>query len=333
MVTRIFGRHPSSSDEGDLPTFEGATGWLNSTPLTPEGLRGQVVAVDFCTYTCINWLRTLPYVRAWAEKYRDHGLVTIGVHTPEFSVEHDVENVRRALASMRVGYPIALDNDYGVWNAFANHYWPALYLADAEGRIRHHWFGEGDYEGAEMVIQMLLGEAGREGFERRPVDVEGEGPEAPADWEHLRSGETYLGYRQAQNFASPGRAGIDRSATYRFPDELGLNGWALAGDWTISGEAATSDAPGARIAFRFHARDVHLVMGPAGGGTRGPFRVTLDGDKPGESAGADIEVDGVGRFDIPRMYQLIRQRGPIADRVVEIEFDAPGAEALCFTFG
>jgi thiol-disulfide isomerase/thioredoxin len=332
MVARIFGRHPALSDEGYLPTFEGATGWLNSTPLTPEGLHGKVVAVDFCTYTCINWLRTLPYVRAWAEKYRDHGLVTVGVHTPEFSFEHVVENVQRALAAMRAAYPIALDNEYGVWNAFANHYWPALYLADAEGRIRHHWFGEGDYESSEMVIQMLLAEAGHEQFERRLVDGEGEGPEAPADWDHLRSTETYLGYRQAQNFASPGRAEIDRSATYRLADDLRLNEWALAGDWTISGEPATSDAPGGRIAFRFHARDLHLVMGPATV-EKGTFRVTLDGDKPGASAGTDIETDGTGRFDIPRMYQLIRQPGAVEDRVFEIEFDEPGAQGFAFTFG
>ena len=332
MVARIFGRHPTSSDEGHLPTLEGATGWLNSTPLTPEGLRGKVVAVDFCTYTCINWLRTLPYVRAWAEKYRDYGLVTIGIHTPEFSFEHVTEYVRRALTTMRVAYPIAVDNDYAVWNAFANHYWPALYFADAEGRIRHHWFGEGDYEGSEVVIQMLLAEAGYERFERRLVDVEGEGAEAPADWDHLRSTETYLGHRQAQNFASPGGAEIDRSATYRLPDDLRLNEWALAGDWTMSGEPATSDAPGGHIAFRFHARDVHLVMGPATVES-GTFRVTLDGDKPGDSAGIDIEADGTGRFDIPRMYQLIRQPGAVEDRVFEIEFDEPGAQCFAFTFG
>jgi thiol-disulfide isomerase/thioredoxin len=332
MVSRIFGRHPTLSVEGHLPTFEGATGWLNSTPLTPEGLRGKVVAVNFCTYTCINWLRTLPYVRDWAEKYRDHGLVMIGVHTPEFSFEHDVENVRRAVDSMRVEYPIALDNDYAVWNAFANHYWPALYLTDTEGRIRHHWFGEGDYEGSEMVIQMLLAEAGHEQLEGGLVDVEGKGPEAPADWDDLRSGETYLGYRQATNFGSPGRAEIDRSATYRIPAALRLNEWALAGDWTVSGEEATSDAPGGRIACQFHARDVHLVMGPATV-DRGTFRVTLDGDKPGDSAGADIEADGTGRFDIPRMYQLIRQPGAVEDRVFEIEFDEPGARGFAFTFG
>jgi hypothetical protein len=333
MVARIFGRHPTLSVEGHLPSFEDATGWLNSRPLTPEGLRGKVVVVNFCTYTCINWLRTLPYVRAWAEKYADLALVTIGVHTPEFSVEHEVENVRRALASMRVAYPIPLDNDYGVWNAFANHYWPGLYLVDAEGRIRHHWFGEGDYEGSEMVIQMLLAEAGHEGFERRLVDVEGEGSEAPADWDHLRSGETYLGYRQATNFGSPGQVQIDQSATYRLPDDLRLNEWALAGGWTISGEAATSEAPGSLVAFRFHARDVHMVMGPMSGASAGPFRVALDGDKPGESAGTDIEADGMGQFDIPRMYQLIRQRVPVEDRLFEIEFDQPGAQALCFTFG
>jgi hypothetical protein len=258
--------------------------------------------------------------------------VTIGVHTPEFSVEHDVENVRRALASMRVEYPIAIDSDYGVWNAFANHYWPALYLVDVEGRIRHHSFGEGDYDGSEMVIQMLLAEAGKEGFDRRVVDIVGEGPEAPADWDDLQSGETYLGYRQATNFGSPGRAEIDRSATYAIPDELRTNQWALAGSWTIGGETVTSDAPGARIAFRFHARDVHLVMGPASA-DRGTFRVTLDGDKPDQSAGTDMEADGTGRFDIPRMYQLIRQRGSVEDRLFEIEFDEAGAQGFCFTFG
>jgi thiol-disulfide isomerase/thioredoxin len=333
MVARIFGRHPTLSVEGHLPTFEGATGWLNSTPLTPEGLLGKVVAVDFCTYTCINWLRTLPYVRAWAEKYAGHGLVTIGVHTPEFSFEHDAENVRRALASMRVAYPIELDNDYGVWNAFTNHYWPALYLADAEGRLRHHWFGEGDYEGSEMVIQMLLAEAGHEGFERQLVKIEGEGPEAPADWDDLRSGETYLGYRQAQGFRSPGGAEIDRGATYRLPDDLGLNEWALAGDWTISGEAATSDAPGGRIALRFHARDVHLVMGPASREMPVPFRVTIDGQPPGRSRGTDIAEDGAGSLVDQRMYQLIRQDGPIDDRTFEIELLDRGAEAFAFTFG
>jgi hypothetical protein len=332
MVARIFGRHPTLSVEGRLPAFEGATGWLNSTPLEPESLRGKVVAVNFCTYTCINWLRTLPYVRAWAEKYDDHGLVTIGVHTPEFSFEHDVENVRRSLGIMGVAYPIALDNDYGVWNAFANHYWPALYLVDAEGRIRHHWFGEGDYSGSEMVIQMLLAESGQEGFDRRLVDIEGEGPEAPADWDHLRSRETYLGYRQATNFASPGHAERDRSATYRLPDDLGVNEWALAGDWTITGDRATTEAPGGRIAFRFHARDVHLVMGSASV-DRGAFRVMLDGDEPRDSAGADIAADGTGRFDIPRMYQLIRQRGSIEPRLFEIEFEDVGAEGFAFTFG
>jgi len=332
MVARIFGRHPTLSVEGRMPAFEGATGWLNSAPLEPESLRGKVVAVDFCTYTCINWLRTLPYVRAWADRYRDHGFVTIGVHTPEFTFEHDVELVRRALAAMRVEYPIALDNDYGVWNAFANHYWPALYLVDAEGRIRHHAFGEGDYDGSEMVIQMLLAESGLEGFERRLVDVEGEGPEAPADWDHLRSRETYLGYRQATNFASPDGTEFDTGAEYRVPDDLGVNEWALAGAWTVAADRATTEAPGGRIDFRFHARDVHLVMGPASV-DQGAFRVRLDGDEPGDAAGTDIAADGAGRFDIPRMYQLIRQRGSIGDRLFEIEFEDAGAEGFAFTFG
>jgi hypothetical protein len=319
--------------EGRMPSFDGATGWLNSPPLTPAGLRGQVVAVDFCTYTCINWLRSLPYVRAWAERYRDQGLVTIGVHTPEFSFERDVENVRRALADMRVEYPVALDNDYAVWDAFANRYWPALYLVDGEGRIRHHRFGEGDYERSERVIQQLLAESGADDVERSVVDVDGIGPEAAADWDDLESAETYLGYEQTQGFASPGGIVAERSKVYAVPDGLGPNEWALSGDWTVRPESAVSNEPNARVAFRFHARDVHLVMGRFDDARTVPFRVFVDGRPPGDAAGSDVEAGGAGALDEPRMYQLVRQRGSIGSRVFEIAFEDRGAQAFAFTFG
>jgi len=313
--------------------MEGATGWLNSPPLTPDALRGKVVAVDFCTYTCINWLRTLPYVRAWSENYADQGLVVVGVHTPEFSFEHDAENARRALAEMHVEFPIALDSDYAVWNAFTNHYWPALYLIDADGKIRHHRFGEGDYERSEKMIQQLLADAGAEHADREIVDVVGTGPEAPADWEHLESPESYLGFQQAQSFASPGGIAAERSRVYQVPDRLALNEWALSGEWTIGPESAVSRGPNARIAFRFHARDVHLVIGPADPGSAIGFRVFVDGRPATDAHGSDVGADGTGKVDFPRMYQLVRQRGSIESRLFEIEFEAPGGEAFCFTFG
>ena len=330
---RIFGLGSRLSLEGRFPSMEGATGWLNSPPLTPDALRGKVVAVDFCTYTCINWLRTLPYVRAWSENYADQGLVVVGVHTPEFSFEHDAENARRALAEMHVEFPIALDSDYAVWNAFTNHYWPALYLIDADGKIRHHRFGEGDYERSEKMIQQLLADAGAEHADREIVDVVGTGPEAPADWEHLESPESYLGFQQAQSFASPGGIAADQSRVYQVPDRLALNEWALSGEWTIGPESAVSSAPNARIAFRFRARDVHLVMGPADPGSAIGFRVFVDGRPATDAHGSDVGADGTGKVDFPRMYQLVRQRGSIESRLFEIEFEAPGGEAFCFTFG
>jgi thiol-disulfide isomerase/thioredoxin len=330
---RIFGLGSRLSLEGRFPPMDGATGWLNSPPLTPDALRGKVVAVDFCTYTCINWLRTLPYVRAWSERYADQGLVVVGVHTPEFSFEHDAENARRALAEMHVEFPIALDSDYAVWNAFTNHYWPALYLIDADGKIRHHRFGEGDYERSEEMIQQLLANAGAEHADREIVDVVGTGPEAPADWEHLESPESYLGFQQAQSFASPGGIAAERSRVYQVPDRLALNEWALSGEWTIGPESAVSRAPNARIAFRFHARDVHLVMGPADPGSAIGFRVFVDGRPATDAHGSDVGADGTGKVDFPRMYQLVRQRGSIESRLFEIEFEAPGGEAFCFTFG
>jgi thiol-disulfide isomerase/thioredoxin len=251
-----------SSTAGELASLGSATEWLNSPPLTAADLRGKVVLIEFWTYTCINWLRTLGYVRAWAEKYEDQGFVVVGVHTPEFPFEHDADNVRQAVKEMRVDYPVALDNDYGVWNAFSNHYWPAVYIADTEGRIRHHQFGEGAYEECERIVQGLLREAGHEGIDDALVAVADDGFEAQADWRNLGTPETYLGYRQAQNFASPGGAEFDEARVYALPDSLRLNHWALSGDWTVESGASVLNQASGRIAFRFHARDVHLVMGP-----------------------------------------------------------------------
>jgi thiol-disulfide isomerase/thioredoxin len=319
--------------EGEVPLLEGATGWLNSPPLRTADLRGKVVLTDFWTYTCINWLRTLGYVRAWAEKYEDQGLVVVGVHTPEFPFEQDVDNVREAANDMRVGYPVALDSDYAVWRAFGNRYWPAVYIADAKGRIRHHQFGEGGYEECERVIQRLLSEAGREGIGDDLVSVAPDGLEAQADWTNLESPETYLGYEQAQNFASPGGAGLDESRTYVAPDPLRLNQWALAGDWTVESRASVLNSANGGIAFRFHARDVHLVMGPRARGSSVPFRVLVDGEPPGAAHGLDVDEHGHGTVAQQRLYQLIRQRGSIGDRTFEITFQAPGVEAYVFTFG
>ena len=319
--------------EGRLPGFDGATGWLNSAPLTTEELQGKVVLVDFWTYTCINWLRTLGYVRAWAEKYADHGLVVIGVHTPEFPFERDVDNVRRAADEMAVSYPVALDSDYAIWSAFVNRYWPAVYIADAEGRIRHHQFGEGGYEECERVVQRLLSEAGRDGVDDGLVSVAPDGFEAQADWSNLKTPETYLGYEQRQSFASPGDAAIDEPRSYVVPEPLNLNEWALAGDWTIASRASVLNRADGRIAFRFHARDVHLVMGPRERGASVPFRVLLDGEPPGDAHGLDVDEQGEGTLAQQRLHQLIRQRGSITDRTFEITFLAPGAEAYCFTFG
>jgi thiol-disulfide isomerase/thioredoxin len=334
----LFGgnRHSGPSPlsvEGRLPGFEGATGWLNSPPLAPEDLRGKVVLVDFCTYTCINWLRTLGYVRAWQEKYRDQGFVVVGVHSPEFPFEHDVENVRDAVKEMRIEYPVALDSDFGVWRAFANRYWPAVYIADAEGRIRHHQFGEGGYAQCEMIIQWLLRDAGRDGVGDGLVSVAGEGFEAEADWTNLESPETYLGYRQAQSFASPGGADFDRPWVYELPGSLRLNQWAFAGDWTIGSVACVLNEAGGRIVVRFHARDVNVVLGPAARGTTVPFRVLVDGESPGDAHGLDVDERGNGVVARQRLYQLIREPGPIADRTFEIMFSGPGVEAYAFTFG
>ncbi len=319
--------------EGELPSFDGATGWLNSPPLTAAGLRGKVVLTSFWTYTCINWLRQLPYLRAWAGKYSGHGLVVIGVHTPEFGFEHDTGNVRRAVAEMRIDYPVALDNDYGVWTAFGNHYWPALYFADAQGRIRHHHFGEGEYQQSEMVIQQLLDDAGAGGAGHELVSVEAHGVEAPADWETLRSPENYTGYERTENFASPGGTVPGQPHAYTAPGTLRLNQWALGGDWTMDEQAATLNQPGGRVACRFHARDLNLVMGPAAGDAPVPFLVLIDGQPPDAAHGADIDGYGHGTATGQRLYQLIRQAGPVTDRTFEISFPEPGIQVYAFTFG
>jgi thiol-disulfide isomerase/thioredoxin len=333
LAHRLAGDDPELPVEGGLPSFDGATGWLNSDPLTPEGLRGRVVLVDFWTYTCINWLRTAPFVRAWDAKYRDHGLTVIGVHTPEFGFEHDVDNVIARSRGFGVEYPIAIDSNYGVWEAFANHFWPALYIADAEGSIRYHHFGEGEYPMAEMVVQQLLFESAAEGFDPDLVSVEPTGFEVPADWRTLRSPETYTAYGRSPGFASPESARYNEPHTYPEPPRLSLNEWAPSGTWTLAQHAAVVNERGGRIAFRFQARDVNLVMGPAARGSSVPFRVQLDAAAPGDAHGFDVDDQGNGTLSEQRLHQLIRQTGPIRERLVEIEFLGVGAEAYCFTFG
>jgi hypothetical protein len=316
----------------ELAAFDRATEWLNSSPLTAGRLRGKVVLVDFCTYTCINWLRTLPYRRAWSQKYTQ-GFVLIGVHTPEFGFEQNVDNVRRAVRQMQIEYPIVIDNDYAIWHAFKNQYWPALYFIDGRGRVRHHHFGEGDYERSENTIQRMLVEAGVSGFGNGVVSVEGRGIEAEADWSNLKSPENYVGYNRTQNFASRGGADPDRRRVYATPPQLALNQWALSGEWTVRRQLTVlNDAPG-RIECRFHARDLHLVMGPAARGAAVRFRVTLDGQPPGAAHGLDVDDAGNGSVAEQRLYQLIRQRPPIVDRGFAIEFLDAGVEAFAFTFG
>jgi len=332
IAHRLAGEQLALPVEGRLASFDGASGWLNSGPLTPEGLRGRVVLVDFWTYTCVNWLRTLPYVRAWAAKYTDAGLNIIGVHTPEFGFERSVDNVVAQSRNFGVEYPIALDNEYAVWSAFANHFWPAVYIADVEGRIRHHHFGEGEYAATEMVIQQLLMDAGLEGVDQDLVSVDPVGLEVSADWTTLQSPETYVGHGQMTGFASLDVAVFDEPHLYSLPP-LRLNQWALAGTWTVARHAALLNERSARIAFRFHARDLNLVLGPASRRASVAFRVSIDGQSPGAAHGTDVDNDGNGMVTDQRTYQLIRQAGPIEDRLFEIEFLDPGVEAYCFTFG
>ena len=318
--------------EGVMPPLSGATTWINSPPLTREQLRGKVVVVDFWTYSCINCLRALPYVRAWAEKYKDQGLVVIGVHTPEFAFEKSEANVREAVARLGVAYPVAMDNDFAVWRAFKNQYWPAHYFIDAQGRIRHHHFGEGDYDGSERVIQQLLKEAGAADVASDLVQVQAQGAEAAADMAQLASPETYVGYARAENFRSPGGFARDAVKTYG-PAALRLNDWSLTGPWRVTREHAALTAPGGRLTFRFKARDLHLVMGPGQGDAGVRFRVRIDGAAPGSDAGSDIDAQGQGRIDRQRLYQLVRQAGPVRERTFEIEFLDPGVQVFAFTFG
>jgi thiol-disulfide isomerase/thioredoxin len=318
-------------DEGPLPPLSGATQWLNSPPLTPAGLRGKVVLVDFWTYTCVNWLRTLPYVRAWAEKYRDQGLVVIGAHTPEFPFEKDIDNVQWAAKEMDVSYPIAVDSNYGVWRAFNNNYWPAAYVADVNGRIQFHHFGEGAYGDIERVIQRLLGESGKT-TDNQLVQVTPRGLEVAADFGTLRSPESYLGYEQAEAFASSDAALRDSPHTYTVPG-LSLNDWGLAGNWTVKGRAVVLNEPGGKIVYRFHARDVNLIMGVPPGSKPVRFNVTVDGKPPGDAHGTDIDDQGNGAAARQRTYQLVREQTRIADREFAIQFAGPGVEAFCFTFG
>jgi thiol-disulfide isomerase/thioredoxin len=318
---------------GSFPSLGGATGWLNSEPLTATGLRGKVVLIDFWTYTCVNWRRTLPYVRAWADKYKDQGLVVIGVHTPEFSFEHNLDNVRWAIQDMKIGYPVAIDNNYAIWNAFNNQYWPALYFIDAKGQIRQHQFGEGEYRESEVILQQLLIEAGDGGSGQDPVSVDPRGAEIPADGRSLRTPETYTGYGQSENFASPGGAARDKAHVYALPARLNLNHWALAGNWTVSKEPVTLNESTGRISYCFHARDLNLVMGPSARGASVRFRVLIEGQPPGAAHGTDADGAGNGTIIEQRLYQLIRQAAPIADRQCEIEFLDPGAQIFDFTFG
>jgi thiol-disulfide isomerase/thioredoxin len=311
-----------------MPSLGGAAEWLNSGPLSPAGLRGQVVLVDFWTLTCINWLRTEPYVRAWSQAYRDDGLVVIGVHTPEFSFEHEIHRVRQATRDRSIDYPVAVDNDYAIWTAFDNHYWPALYFIDRDGLIRDQHFGEGRYQESGQIIQRLLG------IDRAPVPVTGTGVEAEADWNHLRTPETYLGYLRGENFASPRPGALGRAGTYELPERLGSGQWGLAGEWEVGRESVVLHQAGGSIAVRFHARDAHLVLSTETEAPEPvPFRVLLDGQPPGPSHGADTDEDGNGLLRDGRLYQLIRQDGGVRDRTLEISFRQAGAEAYVFTFG
>jgi cytochrome c biogenesis protein CcdA/thiol-disulfide isomerase/thioredoxin len=318
--------------EGTLPSLDGAVEWLNSPPLTAEALRGKVVLVDFWTYSCINCLRSIPYVKAWAEKYRDQGLVVIGVHAPEFAFEKVVGNVRGAVSDLKVNYPVAIDNNYAIWRAFNNQYWPAHYFIDANGRIRHHHFGEGDYDGSERIIQQLLAEAGNTKVASDIVKIDATGAEAAAAEGDMQSPETYVGYARAENFVSPGGAVRDAGHVYAAGSPA-LNQWGLAGDWTIARENAQLNQPGGAITYRFHARDLHLVLGPSADGKPVRFKVMIDGKPPGEDHGTDIDADGNGTVSGQRLYQLVRQSGAVGDRLFEIRFLDPGAQAFAFTFG
>ncbi|MFM0207790.1 cytochrome c biogenesis protein DipZ [Paraburkholderia sediminicola] len=322
--------------EGVLPTLNGAVQWLNSPPLTVQDLRGKVVLVDFWTYSCINCLRSLPYVKAWAQKYKDQGLVVIGVHAPEFAFERKIDNVRKAVHDLGVDYPVAIDNNYAIWRALNNQYWPAHYFVDAKGQIRYHHFGEGDYAESEKVIQQLLAEAGHASASKVALGIAGtsaQGVQAAADNADMQSGETYIGYERAENFASPGGEAEDKVHTYSAPSQPAVNDWGLAGAWKVGAEHATLAAASGRIVYRFHARDLHLVLGPGADGKPVRFRVSVDGAAPGAAHGTDVAADGSGTVTEQRLYQLVRQTGDVTDHTFSIEFLDPGVQAYAFTFG
>ena len=328
--SRVF--HSALPDEGSMPDLGGAIGWLNSAPLERKSLRGKVVLVDIWTYTCINSLRPMPYMKSWAAKYKDAGLVVIGVHTPEFSFEKERVNVERAVRDLEITFPVAIDTNYRIWQAFNNEYWPALYLIDPKGRIRYHYFGEGEYVETERAIQQLLKENGATGLNESTVTIHADGVQAAPGFD-VQSPETYIGYQRAENFASPERVAHDSRRTYTPPARPSLNHWGLSGSWTVGAESAVLSAAPGKIDFRFHSRDLHLVVAPAQNGKPVRFRLTLDGSAPGPNSGSDSSPDGTGEVREPRLYQLIRQVGQIKDRSFEIEFLDPGVQALDFTFG
>lgn len=336
LLSALFGTTGQTSSRDtyrDKPSLSGATGWLNTQPLNLADLRGKVVLIDFWTYTCINWRRTLPYIREWARKYKDQGLVVIGIHTPEFSFEQKWDNVSSAIRSMDIGYPVAADNNFEIWRSFDNQYWPALYLIDAKGKIRYQKFGEGDYEASEKMIQQLLKGIASNTVPDNIATPLAEGYEAAADWQNIGSPESYFGYDRAQGFASPGKPGADKPVSYMLPKKLLLNEWALSGAWTIGKERILSNSGTGKLVYRFHARDLHLVMGPATPGKAIKFRVLIDGLPPDTGHGVDIDPDGNGTVTEQRMYQLIRQQGTITDRELQIEFVDPGVEVFNITFG
>jgi thiol-disulfide isomerase/thioredoxin len=321
-----------TGDEGRMPDLDGAVAWLNSPPLSSKALRGKVVLVNFWTYSCINSLRELPYMKAWAEKYKDAGLVVIGVHAPEFGFERDQTNVKNAVSDLKVAYPIPIDTNHSIWAAFRNEYWPADYFIDGKGRIRYHHFGEGEYEKSERVIQALLRENGAPGVDESAVRIMADGAEAPPS-DDVRSPETYVGYARAENFVSPERLARDSRRTYSPPARLALNQWGLGGSWKAGAESGKLESAPGKIVFRFHSRDLHFVLGPAKNGTPVRFKVKLNGAAPGGDHGVDSAADGSGEVRQPRMYQLIRQKGAIKDVTFEIEFLDLGVEAFSFTFG
>jgi thiol-disulfide isomerase/thioredoxin len=329
----ISAARANATTSAPLSALKSAKPWLNASPLGAADLRGKVVLVNFWTYSCINSLRPLPYLRAWAEKYRERGLVVIGVHAPEFGFEKDLANVRRAIAMNGVSYSVALDDDLTIWRAFGNEGWPGFYFIDADGRVRRHTVGEGGYAEAEKLIQRLLGEIDGAPGDQAIAEIPGEGAQAAPDWGNLRSPETYIGHAQARMFASPGGVRKDVSSSYAAPSALSLNQWSLVGDWTVGGEFATLDAPSGGVRYRFHARDLHLVLGAAADGRPVRFRVTIDGVAPDADHGSDVDAEGWGTLREDRLYQLVRQSGPVRDRTFEIEFSEPGARAYAFTFG